>query len=242
MSSDNKFKFTVEYLPKKTERDACDGIFAHIEYNGIYIQVGSRYIDKTNIPEITKELKKMLMYMNDPTQTEDSDVVSIQSTDILVSIPQDKFWVNGTMGISENVFEGFGFNCSYSENKVEITKFIQFLYDIYSSHTMNSLASRYIAEFIKLSRKIIERRPCMANELDKLIDKFVDVDCNESLPELNDILTTRDIKYEFAYLVIMYITSAIHRKDEFIKLTNPYKIPIQFVNCLYDEIMKYCEC
>ena len=52
MSTDNKLKFTVENLPENNELDGYDGIFAHIEYNGIYIQVGSRYIDKTNILEI----------------------------------------------------------------------------------------------------------------------------------------------------------------------------------------------
>jgi hypothetical protein len=237
MSSDNKFKFTVDELGD----GPSDGIFAHIEYNGIYIQVGARYIDKTDIPKIARELKKMLMYMDEPTMTDKPDVISIQNTDILVSITPDKFCIN--TGVSGNIIgEQFGLTCSYSENKAEITKFIQFLYDIYSSHAINSLSSRYIVEFMKLSSVISKRRPCTANELDKLIDEFVDVDCNKSLPELNDILLTRDDKRALAYSVIMYITSAIHRKDEFVKITKPFNMPIEFVNSLYDKIMDYCEC
>lgn len=224
-----KFEFNI-----KTELDGDE--VGYIKYGGFTISgifPNYKYYSHTSVTHSIELVNKMLAGVDTTDNRLNFKTDGLVNVGTYTNIVNDVFricHINTNCDIFTYTLE-----CSYSENKPEIDKFLIFLLQKFIVIQRKNYARDYVIGLVEAFQKL--KTPCSAAEMDEIIDTFISMYKLQLLtPTINEDDETHR---QFLYGIIAFMTSKRSTdKDYFKEQLTKFNVPQDFLENVFASISK----
>ncbi len=223
-----KLEFSI-----KTELDGDE--VGSIKYGGFTISgifPNYKYYSYTSVTHSIELVKKMLAGVDTTDNRLNFQTDGLINVKTYTNIVNDVFricHINTNCDIFTYTLE-----CSYSENKTEIDKFLSFLLDKFYVIQRKNYATDYVKGLLDALRDL--KTPCSAAEMDKIIDTFISTYKLQLTPTINEDDETHR---QFVYGIIAFMTSNRSTDNDYFKeQLIKFKVPRDFLENVFESISK----